>query len=212
MSTSTSARASYAGDEVYPLMIGGREEAAAESFACIDPSTGEAWTRMAEATADDVGRAVEAARAAFGEWRATSPATRQSTLERIATVIEEDPGWPSLLATENGRPIREARIADVPTTVDVFRYFAGLARGLEGATVPTGNPDRLVWTDARAAGSDRGPHPLELPSHLHGAEGRSRARRGQHDRAQAVRAGLRERRRVRAPRRRTSCPTGSSTW
>ena len=152
MSTSTSARASYEGDEIYPLMIGGREEPAAESFACIDPSTGRAWTRMGEASADDVRRAVEAARAAFGEWRATSPATRQATLERIATTIEDDPEWPSLLATENGRPIREARMADVPTTADVFRYFAGLARGLEGSTVPTGNPDSLVWTTREPLG------------------------------------------------------------
>ena len=110
---------------------------AAESFACIDPSTGEAWTRMGEASADDVARAVEAAGAAFREWRETSPATRQATLERIAAAIEEDPCWPGLLATENGRPIREARIADVPTAADIFRYFGGLARGLEGATVPT---------------------------------------------------------------------------
>lgn len=149
---SVTTRASYVGDEVYPLIFGGREVQAAESFACIDPSTGEAWTRMGEATAEDVARAVEAAGAAFLEWRSTSPATRQATLERIAAAIEEDPDWPSLLATENGRPIREARIADVPTAADVFRYFGGLARGLEGATVPTGSSDSLVWTTREPLG------------------------------------------------------------
>ena len=74
-------------------------------------------------------------------------------LERIADAIEEDADWPSLLATENGRPIREAVIADVPTTVDMFRYFAGLARGLEGATVPTGRPrTACVWTTREPLG------------------------------------------------------------
>jgi aldehyde dehydrogenase len=154
VSTTQSAgtRASFRGDEVYPLVIGGREVATAESFASIDPSTGQAWTRVGEATPADVEAAVAAARSAFRGWRETSPATRQATLERLADAIEGDADWPSLLATENGRPIREARIADVPTAADVLRYFAGLARGLEGATVPTGSRDSLVWTTREPLG------------------------------------------------------------
>ncbi len=154
MSTTQSAgaRASYQGDEVYPLVIGGREVATAESFACVDPSTGGTWTRVGESTPADVEAAVAAARSAFRGWRETSPATRQATLERIAAAIEQDPDWPSLLATENGRPIREARIADVPTAADVLRYFAGQARALEGSTVPTGSRDSFVWTTREPLG------------------------------------------------------------
>jgi acyl-CoA reductase-like NAD-dependent aldehyde dehydrogenase len=148
----TGTRASFRGDDVYPLVIGGREVATAESFASVDPSTGEAWTRVGEATAADVEAAVTAAREAFRGWRETSPAMRQGTLERIAAAIEDDPAWPSLLATENGRPIREARFADVPTAADVLRYFAGLARSLEGTTVPTGSRDSLVWTTREPLG------------------------------------------------------------
>ncbi len=145
-------RASYVADEVYPLVIGGREVATRESFPIVDPSTGESWARMGEASPADVEDAVAAARGAFAGWRETSPGTRQATLERIAAALEDDPDWPAMLATENGRPIREARIADVPTAADVFRYFGGLARGLEGAFVPTGSRDSLVWTTREPLG------------------------------------------------------------
>lgn len=149
---SQTARDGYVETEPYPLVIGGREVPTAENFPSIDPSTGEAWARIGEATTADVEAAVAAARAAYAGWRATSPASRQATLESIAAAIEGDPDWPRLLATENGRPIREARIADVPTAADVLRYFAGLARGLEGSTVPTGNRDSMVWTTREPLG------------------------------------------------------------
>ena len=149
---SQTARAGYVATAPYPLVIGGREVATAATFESIDPSTGETWARIGEATGADVEAAVAAARTAYPGWRETSPAARQAALESIAAALEADPDWPRLLATENGRPIREARFADVPTAADVLRYFGGVARGLEGSTVPTGSRDSMVWTTRESLG------------------------------------------------------------
>src|SRR5699024_5307125 len=66
---------------------------------------------------------------------------------QIADRIEADgDSWARLLATENGRPIREAGFADVPTAAGIFRYFSGLARGLQGDQIPVDDPNAHVVT------------------------------------------------------------------
>ena len=109
-----------AGD--YGLIIGGEEIATGEAFDAIDPSVGRPWARLPQATADDVDAAVRAAAKAFTSWRRTTPAQRQRILWEMADRVEADPDrWARLLATENGRPIREAYVADVPTCAGVLR-------------------------------------------------------------------------------------------
>jgi acyl-CoA reductase-like NAD-dependent aldehyde dehydrogenase len=143
---SAGTRAPFVAAQPYPLLIGGEQVAAAETFVAIDPSVGRPWAELAEALPADVDRAVAAARAALPGWRATGPAERQRVLDTLADRIEADPEWPLLLATENGRPIREAEIADVPTTVAILRYYAGLARNLDGANVAAEDPELRITT------------------------------------------------------------------
>ncbi|MBS1880054.1 MAG: aldehyde dehydrogenase family protein [Actinobacteria bacterium] len=140
------ARAPFTAAKPYPLLIGGEPVATAETFAAIDPSVGRPWAELAEALPEDVDRAVAAAREALPAWRSTGPAERQRLLDAIADRIEADPEWPLLLATENGRPIREAEMADVPTAAAIFRYYAGLARGLDGANVAAEDPELRITT------------------------------------------------------------------
>jgi aldehyde dehydrogenase (NAD+) len=65
----------------------------------------------------------------------------------MADRIEADADrWAQLLATENGRPIREAYIADVPTCAGILRYFSGLARDHRGDHIPVERADSLVYT------------------------------------------------------------------
>ncbi len=143
---STEARAPFTAADPYPLLIGGEQVRAAETFEAIDPSVGRPWAELAEALPTDVDRAVAAAREALPAWRATGPAERQRVLDAIADRIEADSDWPLLLATENGRAIREAEMADVPTAVAIFRYFAGLARNLDGANVAAEDPELRITT------------------------------------------------------------------
>ena len=131
----------------FGLQIGGEELAANGRFEAIDPSTGEPWAEVAQASAADVERAVATAAKAFEGWRRSSPAERQEALWRLADAVEAQPErWARLLATENGRPIREATIADVPTCAGILRFFSGLARDLRGDQVPVERAETLIYS------------------------------------------------------------------
>jgi acyl-CoA reductase-like NAD-dependent aldehyde dehydrogenase len=136
----------YVREDPYPLFVDGAAVHASEHFDAIDPSRGRRWARVAQASAEHVERAVASARTAARTWRRVGPAERHAVLDAIADRLEEDPDFPVLLATENGRPLREAEMADVPTAVAVFRYYGALARGLHGEQVPTDDPEVHVWT------------------------------------------------------------------
>ena len=146
-------RATFLPTGPYPLFIGGEEVLAGERFAAIDPSCGEQWAEISQASAADVERAVAAATTAFRSFRRTPPAVRQELLWRIADRIEERADWwGTLLATENGRPIREARIGDVPATTGIFRYFSGLTRGHHGEQIDVGDPATHLFTTREPLG------------------------------------------------------------
>ncbi|WP_237103548.1 aldehyde dehydrogenase [Nonomuraea sp. MG754425] len=139
--------------EAYEMFVAGEWVPGAEVFDAVDPSTGRVWARLPQAAPEQVRDAVRAAGAAFKEWRRTSPATRQRLLAQIADRVEADPDrWARLLATENGRPIREAYLADVPNCAAVFRYFSGLVRDLHGDQIPVEDPETLIYTTREPLG------------------------------------------------------------
>jgi acyl-CoA reductase-like NAD-dependent aldehyde dehydrogenase len=152
VSAAVKKRNAFARQGPYGLVIDGHEDLVPETFEAVDPSVGQPWAQLAEASAEDVDRAVRAARAALPQWRRTGPSERQRLLSMIADRIEQDPVWPALLATENGRSIREAEMADVPTAVAIFRYYAGLARANDGIHVATDDPALRVWSTRRPVG------------------------------------------------------------
>jgi aldehyde dehydrogenase (NAD+) len=147
MTPPTTTRPAYVPAAAYELVIGGDTLRPAGGFDAVDPSTGKPWATVPEAGTTDVERAVRVARSAFRSWRRSKPADRQELLWRVADRIEsERDRWPRLLATENGRPIREAIVGDVPAAIGIFRYFSGLARTLEGETIPVGDGASSVFT------------------------------------------------------------------
>jgi aldehyde dehydrogenase len=158
-----SAREPFAPPGAYGQFIGGEEVAVDESFAAVDPSTGREWTRLGQAGDEHVDAAVRAAGAALGSWRRSSPAERQQLLWRLADHVEQAGDWPTLLATENGRPIREALTGDVPIAAEVFRFYAGVLRGLGGENLDTGDPAMRVWTVREPVGVVAGLIPWNSP-------------------------------------------------
>ena len=122
-------------DERYDLSINGTWVPASDGrlFTTTNPATGEKLAECAEATKEDVDAAVQAAWAAFPAWRDLEPDKRADILLKIADVIDENK---ELLATiesmDNGKPIRETTLVDVPLSSDHFRYFAGCIRADEG--------------------------------------------------------------------------------
>jgi acyl-CoA reductase-like NAD-dependent aldehyde dehydrogenase len=158
-----SASAPYAPSRPYGIFVGGEELPGDGSFEALNPSTGLAWAEVAEASAAQADQAVRAAQSAFRTWRRSSLEERQRVLLALADAIEQTPDWPQLLATENGRPIREALAADVPTAAGVLRYYAGLVRGLTGETIPTGDPMSRVFTTREPLGVIAGLIPWNSP-------------------------------------------------
>lgn len=110
-------------------------------FDKFEPSSGALLAKVAAGTARDVDAAVAAARAQFdgGEWSRMPGAARGRLLHRLADLLERDAeSFVELLAREQGRPVMEMRMLDLPMSIDTLRYFAGWADKLEGRQIPTG--------------------------------------------------------------------------
>ncbi|MDP6445788.1 MAG: aldehyde dehydrogenase family protein [Pirellulaceae bacterium] len=106
---------------------------------CIHPATEEVVTQVAEGDAADIDRAVQAARQAFedSEWSRMDARDRGALINKLADLIEEESDELSALETlDNGKPIRDARAADLPLVIDCLRYYAGFADKIQGETIP----------------------------------------------------------------------------
>jgi len=121
------------------LFIDGVWSRAAEEFDVLEPATGAVLTRVSNGTAQDVDRAVAAARAALnGAWGATSGPARGQLLSRLADLVERDAGiLAELEARDIGKPVGQPALLDIPNTVATFRHFAGWADKIQGQTIPT---------------------------------------------------------------------------
>ncbi|WP_434290244.1 aldehyde dehydrogenase [Celeribacter sp. SCSIO 80788] len=97
------------------------------------PITGEKVCEVARSDAADIELALDAAHAAREAWGKTSAGERSNILLKIADRIEEHLEHIATAETwDNGKPIRETMAADIPLSVDHFRYFAGVLRSQEG--------------------------------------------------------------------------------
>ena len=114
----------------YGLFINGEfVDGSGTAFTTINPATEESLAEVAEASTDDVDRAVKAARAAYrGAWGRMSGADRGKYLFRIARIMQERSRELAVLETlDNGKPIKESRDVDVPLAAAHFFYHAGWA-------------------------------------------------------------------------------------
>ena len=132
-------------DTVYKMRIGG-EWCASESGEYIDsinPANSECIARIPRGEKADADKAVQAARTAFdqGEWPKMSYQDRGDILRQIAQLIREKASDLSRLETlDNGKPIKESTLIDIPTAADTFESFAGMAGELKGETIPVTAP------------------------------------------------------------------------
>ena len=119
----------------YDNFIGGKWVAPVKGqyFDVVTPISGKVYTKVARSTAEDIELALDAAHAAADKWGKTPPAERANLLLKIADRIEANLELLAYAETvDNGKPIRETLNADIPLTVDHFRYFAGCVRAQEG--------------------------------------------------------------------------------
>ena len=99
----------------------------------LNPATGEELARAPVSSAEEVGRAVAAARRAFDGWSQTTPAQRAEALLALAESIDEHADEIARLEALNaGKPIEAVKNDELPVMSDNLRFFAGAARCLEG--------------------------------------------------------------------------------
>ena len=120
----------------YDNFIGGKWVAPIKGqyFDVVTPISGKVYTQVARSTAEDIDAALDAAHAAADKWARTSPTERSNILLKIADRIEANLEVLAYAETvDNGKAIRETLNADIPLSVDHFRYFAGALRAQEGS-------------------------------------------------------------------------------
>ena len=94
----------------------------------VEPATGAVYGRITRSGADDVEAAVAAARAAFAEWRAWSPADRRAVLHRLADKVAENAALlAEAEARDNGKPVSLATAVDIPRAEQNLRFYASAA-------------------------------------------------------------------------------------
>ena len=120
----------------YDLYIDGKftKPVNGKYFDTINPATNKKITSVAEATEDDIDKAVKAARKAFNSWSKLSGKERGKYIFRIARLIQERAREFSVIESlDGGKPIRESRDIDIPLAANHFFYYAGWADKLEYA-------------------------------------------------------------------------------
>src|SRR5919199_4128254 len=108
------------------------DSSSGETMEVINPSTGETIAEVPRGTAEDVDRAVQAAKKALPEWLETTPGERAEMLLKLADAIDEHAEELAEVESRNvGKPLSYAR-DEMPVCSDNIRFFAGAARVLEG--------------------------------------------------------------------------------
>ncbi len=140
----------------YGMLIGGEwvEPLSGKTFESTNPFTGKAWATVAEAEAEDVDRAVKAARHAFdeGPWGRMTGTERARLLRRLAELIGENAeSLASVESTDNGKLLREmgGQLKGLP---EWYYYFAGAADKIHGDTIPSDKPNFFVYTRKEPVG------------------------------------------------------------
>jgi acyl-CoA reductase-like NAD-dependent aldehyde dehydrogenase len=135
-------RASSLQPEARHFVAGEHVDAASgATFDDVGPRDGALVARVADGSAEDVDRAVRAARAAFddGRWRDLAPRERKAVLLRFADLLREHADELALLETlDVGKPIAESLRVDVPGAANCLQWYAEAVDKTYGEIAPTG--------------------------------------------------------------------------
>ena len=140
----------------YQMLIDGAWVGASDggAFDSINPATGKVWSRVPEATGDDVDRAVRAADRAFNEgpWATMSPTERGHCLRRLADLLTENSeALGRTEAVDTGKLLMETKW-QAKYIAEFFHFYAGCADKISGETLPIDKPDLFVFTKREPLG------------------------------------------------------------
>lgn len=140
----------------FQLYIDGKfsEGSAEQTLSCVNPATGEVWATSAAASEADVGNAVAAARRALSDpaWAGLTATQRSKLIHKLANLIEENATKLGEIETTDSGKLAAETMAQSAYVAEYYRYFAGLADKIEGATLPIDKPDMHVFTTREPIG------------------------------------------------------------
>lgn len=118
-----------------------------EEFPAVNPFTQQAWATIPQASDAQVRDAVAAARAAQERgWGRTSGLERAKLMHRLADILDANAERMAVMeSTDNGKAIRETS-GQMRSAARAYRFFAGLADKLQGASIPTDARDSFCFT------------------------------------------------------------------
>lgn len=140
----------------FKLLIDGdwTDGASGRSMTTINPASGDVWATFAMAEAEDVDRAVKAARHALTkkEWAGLSPTQRGALMYKLADLLEQhSEALGEIETTDSGKLAAETQ-TQAKYVAGYYRYYAGLADKIEGQTLPIDKPDMHVFTKPEPIG------------------------------------------------------------
>src|SRR5690348_2211905 len=129
-------------------LIGGAwvDAASGETFESLSPATGEALGTFPRSSAEDVERAVAAAREAWDDWRLTPAPERAQVLYRFAALLAEHKAELTDLMTREMGKVKAEAGGDVQEAIDMSLYMAGEGRRLFGQTTPSELRDKFMMS------------------------------------------------------------------
>jgi 1-pyrroline dehydrogenase len=151
--------------EQHKNLVGGEwvDSASGETMEVLNPATGETIAEVPRANAEDVDRAVQAAKRALPEWLETTPGERAELLLKLADAIVEHTDELAELESRNvGKPLSYAR-DEMPVCADTIRFFAGAARVLEGRSAGEYMRGYTSWLRREPVGIVGGIAPWNYP-------------------------------------------------
>ncbi|KRW95250.1 aldehyde dehydrogenase [Paracoccus sp. MKU1] len=155
------------------MLIGGgwSESSSGQTIAVVNPATEEVFAHIAAGTAEDVGRAVDAAQRCFDSlaWQRMRPLDRGRLLERLVLLVEANADELARLESwDNGKPYAVSRHVDLAFAMDALRYYAGWASKMSGEYIALSpfNDDGGVYrayTERKPIGVVAGITPWNFP-------------------------------------------------
>lgn len=139
------------------------EAASGATLAVDDPATGAVLGVVPDCDGADTRKAIEAAAAAFGPWRARPAGERSAILERWhALVIENAADLAQIMTAEQGKPLAEAE-GEIRYGASFIKWFAEEGRRVSGYTVPAPQADRRILVTKEPVGVSAAITPWNFP-------------------------------------------------
>ncbi len=140
----------------YQMLINGEwvDASDGKTFDSVNPTNGSVWSKIPEATADDVNRAVQAAHHAFssGPWARMTPTERGKCLRRLAELLaDQSEALGRIESIDTGKMLKETKW-QAKYIAEFFQFYAGCADKISGETLPIDKPDMMVFTKREPLG------------------------------------------------------------